>query len=152
MSAILLTLPLYSQDVRGGLVSGYNQAQIGNHTIQWTVGELVTQTFQVNNLTLGSGLSQQVAIITAIEDKPENGFTTFPNPFRSSLTLQSRTSIVNDRNITLTNSLGVPQFVSITSIDPNELKIHTEHLPSGVYFLTIKLPNQRPINFKVIRE
>ncbi|MDP1622210.1 MAG: T9SS type A sorting domain-containing protein [Bacteroidales bacterium] len=80
---------------------------------------------------------------------PTNGFTVFPNPFSSVVTIQpgaGKTLL----SFTLFNSIG-KKVMSRDQISDNKILIDGEMLPSGIYFYTATLNNNGAFSGKIIK-
>jgi hypothetical protein len=127
-----------AQDIPGSFLSAYKESTHPNYSVQWSVGHLITETFVIGDITLGSGLSQQAPVITQIGEEAGSGIVVFPNPFRNTLVVESTTVALTESTITLHSMLGVSQNVAFASITNDKAQITADDLPAGVYILTVK--------------
>lgn len=144
------TLTLSSASPVGGIYSGdgvqgntFNPstAGYGTHSITYsytgsnTCSNTVTQTIFVDMCT---GIKDKGKI-----DDPE--FKIYPNPFGVSITLD----LAEDAEVILYNILGA-QMMS-WKINNKTTIIETEHLPSGIYLMQVKM-HEKTITKRVIKE
>jgi hypothetical protein len=149
-----LTCYCYSQSFTGSIVSAYQESKNSNYSVQWSVGDLITETFIANTFKVGSGTTGIVALtITGIspETSYPNAVNTFPNPFVETLTVESETISLNQSAFEFYNALGKKQDVSIVTVQRNRVDFATHGMPSGFYVLKIK-NNSTNLLIKVIRE
>ena len=82
--------------------------------------------------------------VTSVEEAEENNFSFFPNPVQNELTIETGIEL-QDAQIVITNSLGQTVKV-ISAVSGNKIKISTEELEDGIYFLHIQSEQQHSSN------
>jgi hypothetical protein len=103
----------------------------------------------VTNATLCLDSSKiNIAILnTGIDNVMANNFTVFPNPTKSTLTINNYTNLVGKKYI-ITNLIG--QIIISGKLNLDETVVNTEYLANGMYLLSIEGINKQAI--KIIKE
>ncbi|MBC7863009.1 MAG: SBBP repeat-containing protein [Bacteroidia bacterium] len=109
---------------------------------------LVTGYYQISPLVIGSTTlsnsgsnDMYVAMLDAttsgIEDEIAlDGFSIYPNPSPGIININAATMREEPLTVQLTNTLG--QIVLSTTVSGKQSVLNIEHLPDGVYFVTLK--------------
>lgn len=90
---LLISAPMYSQTIPLSVVAssgGYTET--GVLSLSWTVGESLTESFEQGSVTLSQGFQQGVRVLILQLPRlltTESGFSVFPNPATSFLTIHS---------------------------------------------------------------
>jgi hypothetical protein len=119
--------------------------------------------FRVSQVALGTCLIENDCKIEALSTPTNNWqevltlpktLSATPNPFTSTLQIQYLSAAGKDAALTLTNAVGhVVQTLQLPAAPVSEnstLQLPTEHLPQGVYFLTLQTAQKREV-VKVIK-
>jgi len=114
------------------------QFQNGQLQLEWTLGEVVTETESNGNAVLTQGFHQPEIKITGLEDlSPDWAMSVFPNPTSGLLNVQ-----FEPQTETLQFSiidLGGKQVLSSRS--SQSFQLHLEQLAPGSYFLNVRSQN-----------
>jgi len=122
--------------------------------MEWSIGEVITETLDGEGKTLTQGFHQSNYEITAIEENLNTikSVKVYPNPTSDFIS-------INFTNIS--NSDKIENILIITDINGKILcenkvvnqveEIDFSDFTDGVYFLTIKQKNQTVNNFKIIK-
>jgi hypothetical protein len=119
-------------------------SEVGEQTVEFSISTIDVLdldhaqivAFVQDNLTkeIFNGTSMNADLITGVSQLEENSFVLFPNPADDYTQIQSASTI---NEIQLFNSCG--QLIeNQININSNEHLLNTNHLQSGVYFISIK--------------
>jgi len=85
--------------------------------------------------------------ITNINDLDKSIINIYPNPVSDYLTIKSSEAF---NTVVVTNSLGLQVFSQYGNMDNCIISI--QNIPTGIYFISITLNNQKVITSKIIKE
>ncbi|MEM6802430.1 MAG: T9SS type A sorting domain-containing protein [Bacteroidota bacterium] len=148
---ILLILP-FSLSAQSGELSPEVVASAGdsftsnNLILEWTLGELVTESFE-GNLILSQGFHQPGENITSIESplRSLGAIKVYPNPSRDQVFIEKEKE--GEMKVSLRDMRGrilIEHTVS-NSID----QLNLSQLPSGIYILNMRDENQASLNIRI---
>ncbi len=114
-------------------------------TLQWIGSDVATSMLcRVNALT---GSTQCIAIPVGVEAQQyeQSRVAIFPNPATDLLLIKAEIPITQLLSIRLFNARGerIPEFVPTPNGSSNEFLVPVSHLPRGLYFVVIQLPDQQ---------
>lgn len=160
---ILAILILTSAIVKGQIVtkgSTPSQQLLGSaggtyrntyYQLDWSVGELLTETYNGFENTLTQGFHQGEYIITAISQM-ENlllKITAFPNPATDFVILNIESQKEEGLGYILTDLNG--KILQESKILTNQQQINLEGIAAGVYFLNVQSDKKALKTFKIIK-
>lgn len=113
-----------------------------NGSISWTLGEPISESFEVNQQIFSQGFQQSAQNYAAISIVTNtNLLAIFPNPFDEIIHLQNQTE---EKELILTlydEKMALVKKSTIQSGFNNESTISFQDLEAGVYFLHIQSQN-----------
>ncbi len=142
----------YGQTIQNDVTAaGGAQFSAGNFDMEFTLGEVVTETLVNSDLIVTQGFLQTNLTPTSIED---NSLTikpaVFPNPTSESLIIELPVNVDKKFNYQFYNSLGKLLMTDVLVSGKNTLSMKT--FPSGTYLLTIKNTKSGKQNiYKIIK-
>ncbi|MDD3860483.1 MAG: T9SS type A sorting domain-containing protein [Bacteroidales bacterium] len=144
MSIFSTTLQAQQQEV---VANGGDYFQNTNGSLQWTVGEIVTESYTNDAGNLNQGFQQTTIVITEIPERisAEKEIIAFPNPANNIITLEFEKEtnfkfIIYDIN---------GKLVLIGTQKQTRLDIPIDQLTTGMYFLKIYENNLIIKTFKI---
>jgi hypothetical protein len=150
--SILAGLTSSSQSVSRQLLGSGGDIFINQeYRLEWSLGELSTETYSNSSLVLNQGFHQGKFLITAVESNKDLNFNieVYPNPTNDFISLKSEFPETENVQYVLTNVSGK---ILLSGIIKNPIEqIDFSKLESGVYFLTLKHRNQLVKTFKIIK-
>jgi hypothetical protein len=130
----------YSQKISPSVMSNAGHVMKANNlSIEWTLGELATETLKANNLIITQGFHQTNLTVVSTNDPFISGFSVYPNPFQHELIIQNESG--KKIAIHLFNIMG--QCISDYTILPGTQQIQLNGLPAGTYILEAKTNDQK---------
>ena len=134
------------------MVTGGDYFNNSNGSLTWTCGEIITEAFSNDDVSLTQGFNQS-NLILSIEEKTENidfKISAFPNPTNDFITIKS------DASTPLGNQkLNYQLFDLKGNLIKQELngkqnqEISVKELTSGIYFIKIYNENQKSKTIKI---
>jgi len=124
---------------------------INNIIIEYTIGEPIISTIANNSNTLTQGFHQPKNTSSSAEDF-ENKLllTLFPNPTKSTVTIQSSNTDKFNLIITITDYLG--RILNTENIDSSNWKFDLTNLPNTCYYFNIySISDNKTETFKIIK-
>lgn len=146
---LLLTISTgaYCQSIKPSVVANAGDVfKSGAFSIEWTLGELATETIVGGAHKITQGFHQGNFIISSIGDSNLSGLDVYPNPFSSEL------HVVNSLNQTLSYKLiGVNGIIELTGkFSGGNQSFNLEHLQSGTYILQI-VSDASEANYQILK-
>lgn len=140
--------------LQGNLVGGYQQSSTITYSTEWTIGEVINESFTINDWVVSSGLTGSHEIVTSTSGEPEStALQSFPNPFANTLTIESAETDLLLSTFEFHDAIGKQVNVPIVHTEETRITFSTENLSSGLYVITIRPHHQGIIkNLKVIRK
>ena len=125
---------MYCQSIRPSVVANAGDVfKTGSFSIEWTLGELATETISSPSHKITQGFHQGNLIISGVDNPKISGLNLFPNPIESLLNIQNITDqILTYDLIDLSGSLIQSGKIQIGM---NSLDLAT--LISGKYILNV---------------
>jgi|JI10StandDraft_1071094.scaffolds.fasta_scaffold04247_9 hypothetical protein len=110
----------------------------GGFTLEWTLGEIATESLTSTNFKLTQGFHQGRIVISSVSNPVLEGFNVYPNPVQASLSLENFTNGMVDYILTDIQGLKVVQ----NKITEGVHLLNTENIPAGIYILKVQNQNQ----------
>lgn len=126
------------------IASAGDVQKANNISIEWTLGELATETLNANNLKITQGFHQANLTVVSTENPTLEGISVYPSPVSSTLTVKN--AYLKTLQLTLTNIQGVE--ISKKSSNQNIIDLDLNQLPAGHYILIAKDKNVQQ-SFKI---
>ncbi|MBI3512137.1 MAG: T9SS type A sorting domain-containing protein [Bacteroidetes bacterium] len=120
--------------------------------IQWTDGEVMTETFSTANNFVTQGFQQPEDFTTAIAVQNETGVTLFPNPASDHVTIEFGSDANGEYSVEVFNSLGEQMTAQhcIVANGISRFDIGMNNFANGIYFVKIKKAGTNSVStFKV---
>lgn len=133
--SLLLVAGLRGQSIdRYVIASSGDEMSSGQYSIEWTLGEPVTATFQNSNLIINQGFHQGLSISTSIPESVDPEISIYPNPTQDRIhfDLPNNLSVV-DISIRSIDGRLIRKGVSLTT----ESSLDMSDLASGTYIISI---------------
>jgi hypothetical protein len=154
----ILSLPLlasvlvFSQSISRQLVGAAGESyKNASYQLDWSIGELQTETYKATGQTLTQGFHQGNYLVTAIEQAKDLKFeiTAFPNPTTDFIGLKFDNSKPASLQYTITDMIG--KVLQTGRLCENNQQINFANYTVGTYFIIIKQNNQFVKSFKIIK-
>jgi hypothetical protein len=109
-------------------------SQVGDVTLDWSVGEVVTTTYENNNVVLTQGYQQGELSVVSIADPDQMqlAIKAYPNPVVQALTIEMNET---GKDYKLYNFAG--QIVATGTIEQTKTVLEFGSYEPGTYFLQI---------------
>jgi len=122
-----------------------------NYQLDWSIGELQTETYKSGQTMFTQGFQQGTYIITALSQIKDLQFaiTAFPNPATDFITLKIEKPELENMQYTLTELSG--RVLQTNYITNNHHQINLRGIATGAYFLNIQSENKTIKSFKIIK-
>jgi len=118
--------------------SSGGQFSIPTGSLDWMLGEIMTETYQQNSYYLTQGFHQPaIIIVTDVVEKPGLDMSLYPNPVREFLTV--KISLPGDYEIDLFDLKGVMLVSHKLQVkeNPEEQEINMQELAVALYVLRV---------------
>ena len=143
--SLIAVVGIFAQEVVSSQGDSYNNT---NLNIDFTIGEVVTETQSDGTNTLTQGFHQSTLNIVGIENFAlDYEANIFPNPTEQILNIET-TKFKNVR-YGLFDALG--KLVLQGELNATQTSLAVENLASGAYTLTLQNKKQKLISFKLIK-
>ncbi len=136
---------LFAQKISPTVLSSAGDVmKANNFSIEWTLGELATETLRANNLIITQGFHQTNLTIVSTNNPEISGLNIYPNPFEQDLIINNQSG--KKVAVHIFNVMG--QCINDYQILPGTQNITLSELPSGIYILEATTNDQKQ-NFKI---
>ncbi len=117
----------------------------------WSIGEILTESFSNSTIKVNHGLNESGAIyvITGINDI-EEGYQLYPNPFTRDLILEVPNEKVGGLSVEIFDLTGKTIPLEMTK-QQNQIVVAPGNITAGVYLFTVKGGNKTQ-SFKIIKK
>ena len=86
---LILAIGLNAQKITPTVIANAgNVVKNATHSIEWTLGEFMTETLKNNNGSITQGFHQANLLFVAVDDAEIAGLEVFPNPFTGQVTIR----------------------------------------------------------------
>jgi hypothetical protein len=122
-----------------------------SYELDWSLGEILTETNGNSTITLTQGFHQSNYTVTAVDQLENMQFeiSAFPNPATDYLTLSIEDPHIENFKYFLTDLNG--KVLQESKISTNRQQINLMKLPAGLYFLKVRSLNNIEKTFKIIK-
>jgi hypothetical protein len=122
-----------------------------SYQLDWSVGEILTQTYLDSQNSLAQGFHQGKYAITAINQAKYVQFeiTVFPNPATDVVVLCIDKQQLEDLSYLLTDMNG--KILHVSKISTNQQQINLNGIAAGSYFLNVRSGKSALKTFKIIK-
>jgi len=122
-----------------------------SYQLDWSIGEILTETYTGSQNSLTQGFHQSNFTITAIAQMKDSPYeiTAFPNPTTDYVILKIESEKFIDMNYLLTDITG--KVLQESKVGNNTQLINLTGLASGVYFLAAQTKKKTVKTFKIIK-
>jgi hypothetical protein len=123
-----------------------------NYILDWSIGELATETISANGQILTQGFHQGIYTVTAIEDlRADIEMTVFPNPTTDFITLNfAKVQNFGKLSYTITDFSG--KVLQNSNFSNETEQINFAKYSAGTYFIIVQENNQIIKSFKIIKK
>jgi hypothetical protein len=149
---VLVVLTINAQSISQDLVCTAGDSFTNDtYQLDWSIGELVTETYTVSQITLTQGFHQGDLLVTNIDENTSSEFLNikaFPNPTKDLINLSGYENH-SDLQFTISDLSGkVLQNGKILS--ENE-QLNFSNYSVGMYFITIQQNNKIVKTIKIVK-
>lgn len=145
---------LHAQSISSSIYSNAGDHKVmPGYSLQYTLGELSTQTYTTPQNILTEGFHQGTLTISAIDDlTASSGIRIFPNPSVSNLFIAYE-KFSPETQVTLFDMLGRVIMVSNKKVENHVLSLDISNLAQGSYIVQINDGyNQKQYNYTIIKQ
>lgn len=118
--------------------------QAAGNTVSWTIGEIVTETFQVTANHLTQGFHQSDLFVVSIEDYSLLDIQVYPNPARESINISSDLT----SRMSVYNAQG--KLIEVRDINQTLTTMDVSDLARGTYMLVFEANNAIAKKMKIV--
>ena len=143
---------LHAQTLSPSVVSSSGgQGQGEGLSIAWTLGEIITETFQNDELILTQGFHQTDLVITSIDELPGLDFeiSAYPNPASHHVNIGLKDGEYENLRYRLVDFQG--REITNGDLEGTLTTVSFSGFRSGVYFLLISRGGQEIKSFKIVK-
>lgn len=135
---LLCSLTARTQDIPRSVIASAGQEQLtGKAGLSWTLGEIFSETLELNGNTYAMGFQQAFVQVRQHPSPPgESIATVFPNPFAQHLVIQPYRDL-GPALVSIYSVTGSKVFESELQLDGRQT-IGLSFLPDGAYILHIR--------------
>ncbi len=154
---ILVTVIFFSSWAHAQSISPFvissagGEGESGEMTIQWTLGEMMIETFDANDMILTQGFHQPHLIVTSVDEIPGHDICidAYPNPTDNHVHIRLNDGEYADMHYSLFDSNG--RLIGTRPLESLVTQVNlTQHEP-GVFFLIITRSNEEIKTFKIVK-
>lgn len=137
-----------SQQLIGSAGNTYKNT---SYQLDWSIGEILSESYSVTSQNLTQGFQQGNYTITAVEQLKELDFEirAYPNPATDFIILNVESSKLENLDYSILNMQGYT--LQMDKITGDKQHINFSNYDSGTYFIIIKQNNQFFKSFKIIK-
>jgi hypothetical protein len=154
---IISPLLLLTFQVHGQTISQYLLGTAGesfkntNYQLDWSIGELQTETYNASQNILSQGFQQGTYVISTIVENPGLALdiTAYPNPTSDYVNIKFQESEVNGYQFVLTDFAG--KLLKAGKISNQIIAIDFSTYTSGTYILSIEHNGSVIKSFKILK-
>jgi hypothetical protein len=145
----MVTSTLKGQEI---ITSSGDFHSTGTHSVSWTIGEPVIETFSAGSSVLTQGFQQPILSSVSIYENPELNFgiNAFPNPTSDFLNVVVSNGSYSDLWYFLFDVTG--KLVDSNEIVSEQTEIKFSHLPVATYYVKILENNKELKTFKIVKQ
>lgn len=120
-----------------------------NGALSWTIGEVITESLNGSNVSLGQGFQQTNIVITEIQKPLLNDISVdvFPNPTNDYLNVKTAKEPFLKYQLVDMNGKIIEQNI----IENSNYKISVKYLLKGIYFIKFFDNNNAVKTYKIIK-
>lgn len=151
-TACLLAAGLSAQSIdRSAVSSGGESTEASGLYLDYTIGELMTETMESGNLIITQGMQQPDLIVVRInENESWEGWSVYPNPASKMLHIKAPVEAVKIYSYSLTDRQGHRLLQEFGCAGSQEVSV--EKIPAGQFTLTLMADSLgQLISFKIIK-
>lgn len=141
---------LYSQSISPVLISSSgNYFSNSNNSLSWSLGEVVIESFENNQISLTQGFHQPVQLIITNFDNTSNlnyNIKVYPSPASDFLTIENNTAQLG-AEVQILSSDG--KIVQYKKMNGSSETINIQSLPAGTYICLIHYKNSTLKKLKI---
>jgi len=145
---MFISTTLFGQEV---ISSAGDFHSTGTHSVSWTLGEPVIDTWSASGTVLTQGFQQPILVSVSIYENPDLNYAinAFPNPTSDFLNLEVSSGNLNSMWYYLFDVTG--KLLDSRQIVSEHTEIVFSHLPAASYFVKILENNNELKTFKIIK-
>ena len=148
--ALLFAAVLHAQE---SIVAAGGNARIGNISISWSIGEVMTEAYAKPPFTLTQGVQQPSVKVETVSSSPEmNAYeiSAYPNPTSDAVTVS-----IAGKTEQLTLTLKIfdmnGRLLQVMPVKDGEIRISLSNFAAGAYILQISDRKNNVQTFKIIK-
>ena len=136
---------LFAQKITPTVISNAGAVmKVGNNSIEWTLGEIATETLRGNKNIITQGFHQTNLTIVTTNNPSISGLQIYPNPVEEELIIDNQSG----KTISLHVFSITGQCVIENNFNPGIQNINMNALPAGTYVLQAIVNDQKQ-NFTI---
>ena len=142
-----------SLQAQQAVISAGGSGKSGNLSINWSIGEVITETFVSMPFKLTQGVQQphiKVEPVAGMSEMKIYQITAYPNPANDVVIVSIAESAENQLTLKVFDING--RLVHIAPITGNETRIHVKNFAAGIYLMQIMDKNNNVQTFKIIKQ
>lgn len=143
---------MFAQSVSPAVIaSSGGEGEAGGIHVQWTVGELATETLTGANMILTQGFHQPHIIVTFIDEIPETDevIIVYPNPAADYIVVEYRSGDQEGLLFGLYDLQG--RRVLSGQLESHQTNLDLQDVKAGTYFLHVYHHNKTLQTFKIVK-
>jgi hypothetical protein len=148
MLSVLITTASMGQEV---ISSAGDFHSAGGHSVSWTIGEPVIDTWTAGGTVITQGFQQPILDIVSVYEHPELSFdiSAFPNPTSDFLNLVVTNGDYEKLSYQLFDLTG--KLLDSRQVVSEHTEIMFAHLPAAMYYVRVVHSNQEMKTFKIMK-
>lgn len=122
------------------------------YQLDWSLGEILTETYTGTQYSLTQGLHQGNYTITSIIDIPQSNFTiiVYPNPASNYLVIDIKNGKPEDIIYSFTDING--RLIQSGHLKSQQKELNIQQYSPGIYFINIQQNNQLINSFRIVKK
>jgi hypothetical protein len=152
--ALLFSSPyLTSHAQTSNFVTASQSGQVTSIVVDWSIGELITESFLSNSLKVDHGVNEvgSIFIVTGDLEEASSVVNVYPIPFNSDFFIETSNNNFTKENICLLDATGRIINPEIEFISVEKIKVDARTLSPGFYLLTLRT-NSSIKNYRLIKK
>jgi len=149
---VLLSVGMHAQSISPFVIaSSGGEGSSGDMSIEWTLGEMMVETFTADDIVLTQGFHQPHLIVTSIDEMPGHDISidAYPNPTSDFINIRLHDDKYHDMEYNLFNEQG--RLIRSGRLEGLITEISLNEQQNGVYFVIITTGREEVKTFKVVK-
>lgn len=118
--------------------------------VNWSIGEIFTESISTNNSALTAGLNQpEIKISTLVENlKNRANISIYPNPTTQFVNIEHDKSVPLKAKISTING----RLISIKEFNEKKFQLDFSNFESGIYIIEIADSSEKSNTYKIVKQ